>query len=194
MPRQNSTDAPDNMTDTQRAQRRGRVMNMLARLAHDPDYPRQQFRAKVGGQLAALLARAGVSAAQVARKLNISPAQLSRQLGGDANLTLNSLHNITAAAGATVTLVIETPGSAALAGHHGATWQRTLHVSSIVEEMQLLQTVPTTQLSRIEVRQARLRQVASTQLPSDFSYLEFAAANEPTHRVMATAMPLAVGC
>ena len=194
MPRQNSPDEPDSMTAAQRAQRRGQVMNMLARLTLDPDYPRQQFRAKVGGQLAALLARAGVSAAKVARKLNISPAQLSRQLSGDANLTLNSLHNIAAAAGASITVAIDLPATASVAGHHAAIGQRTHPMASIVEELQIALNVPTTQMSRIDVRQARLRQAAVASPSSGFSYYEYEAANEPLHPVNATQMPLAVGC
>lgn len=107
MPRQNLPEAVAGLTPEQRAERRRQVLNAVGALASEPDFSRQMFRARVGGQLAALVARAGVSAAKLARKLNISPSQLSRQLAGDANLTLNSLHDIAGAAGATVRLQFE---------------------------------------------------------------------------------------
>jgi len=184
------------MTAAQRAHRRGRVMNMLARLANDPDYHRQQFRAKVGGQLAALLARAGVSAAQVARKLNISPAQLSRQLGGDANLTLNSLHSIAVAAGARVSVEFEPATRATEARRSELIWRTTHRIDSIVDDLQLTPLSATPQVSRLAFRQARERQAAGTHfsgLQAGSLYLEFDAANEPVGSATPP-LAIAVGC
>lgn len=107
MPRQTSDEQAGALTPEQREERRNRVLKQMAALAKDPDFHRRSFRAKVGGQLVALLGRMGITAAQVARKSNISPSQLSRQLSGDHNLTLNSLHDIATAAGATVQVSFE---------------------------------------------------------------------------------------
>ena len=112
MPRPNSTDDARHLSADQRAERRKRVLKMLASVTQDAGHQRQMFRATVGGQLAALVGRSGLSAAKVARKLNISRSQLSRQLAGDANLTLNSLHDIAQAAGAAVQLRFEVAGLA----------------------------------------------------------------------------------
>lgn len=107
MARQTSDELAGALTPEQREERRNRVLKQMAALVRDPDFHRRSFRAKVGGQLVALLGRMGFTAAQVARKSNISPSQLSRQLSGDHNLTLNSLYDIATAAGATVQVSFE---------------------------------------------------------------------------------------
>lgn len=107
MQRQSSSEAVQTLSAEQREARRNRVLKRLAQLSSDPDHQRREFRATVAGQLVALLGRAGLSAAKAARKLGVSPSQLSRQLAGDHNLTLNSLHDIAAAAGARVQLHFE---------------------------------------------------------------------------------------
>lgn len=104
MPRQNSSKTWD-LTPAEREQRRRRVLNQMAVAAADPAHQRAMFRAKVAGQLTALIAQASKSAAQVARSVGVSASQISRQLSGKTNLTLDTVYGIAAAAGATVDMV-----------------------------------------------------------------------------------------
>lgn len=91
-----------------------RVPSWMAELAEDPAHGRRMFRAEVAGKLTALLASVGMSAAKLARKLGVSAPQVSKQLSGDANLTLDSVYNIAKATGARVEIVL-TPASTASA-------------------------------------------------------------------------------
>lgn len=204
MPRPNSTDDARHLSADQRAERRNRVLKMLASVAQDAGHQRQMFRATVGGQLAALVGRSGLSAAKVARKLNISRSQLSRQLAGDANLTLNSLHAIAQAAGAAVQLRFEAaglaadlaadlatgpaPAEAAQAVAHRATpitpQGHTQRRDTISGEFELSVAAPAVAMSRLVMHHAVIQRRHATEasfvgLRESSPNGEFDAANEP---------------
>ena len=204
MPRPNSTDDARHLSADQRAERRKRVLKMLVSVAQDAGHQRQMFRATVGGQLAALVGRSGLSAAKVARKLNISRSQLSRQLAGDANLTLNSLHDIAQAAGAAVQLRFEAaglaadlaadlaagpaPAEAAQAGAHRATpitpQGHTQRRDTISGEFELSVGAPAVAMSRLVMHHAVIQRRHATEasfvgLVGSSPNGEFDAANEP---------------
>ena len=200
MPRPNSTDDARHLSADQRAERRQRVLKMLASVAQDAGHQRQMFRATVGGQLAALVGRSGLSAAKVARKLNISRSQLSRQLAGDANLTLNSLHAIAQAAGAAVQLRFEAaglaadlatgpaPAEAAQAVAHRATpitpQGHTQRRDTISGEFELSVAAPAVAMSRLVMHHAVIQRRHATEvsfvgLRESSPNGEFDAANEP---------------
>src|SRR5438128_12664123 len=94
----------------EREERRRRVLRKMAEAQSDPVHQRAMFRAKIAGQLTALIASAAKTAAHVARHAGVSASQISRQLSGRANLTLDTVHGIAAAVGASVDLVF-IPGS-----------------------------------------------------------------------------------
>ena len=200
MPRPNSTDDARHLSADQRAERRNRVLKMLASVVQDAGHQRQMFRATVGGQLAALVGRSGLSAAKVARKLNISRSQLSRQLAGDANLTLNSLHDIAQAAGAAVQLRFEAaglaadlatgpaPAEAAQAVAHRATpitpQGHTQRRDTISGEFELSVGAPAVAMSRLVMHHAVIQRRHATEasfvgLRESSPNGEFDAANEP---------------
>lgn len=200
MPRPNSTDDARHLSADQRAERRNRVLKMLASVAQDAGHQRQMFRATVGGQLAALVGRSGLSAAKVARKLNISRSQLSRQLAGDANLTLNSLHAIAQAAGAAVQLRFEAAGLAAdlatgpapaeavqAVAHHATPITPNGHTQrrdTISGEFELSLAAPTVAMSRLVMHHAVIQRRHATEasfvgLRESSPNGEFDAANEP---------------
>jgi transcriptional regulator with XRE-family HTH domain len=93
---------PWDISPEEREQRRLRVLNRINEAGEDAGHQRAMFRSRVAGQLSALIARASISAAKIARKTGVSAPQISRQLSGKANLTLDSVHSIASAAGATV--------------------------------------------------------------------------------------------
>lgn len=197
MPRLNSPDGARHLSADQRAERRNRVLKMLASVAQDAGHQRQMFRATVGGQLAALVGRSGLSAAKVARKLNISRSQLSRQLAGDANLTLNSLHDIAQAAGAAAVQVrfvaaglaaSVAPAEAAQPVAHSAapiiTQGHTQWRDTISGEFELSAGAPAVAMSRLVMHHAVIQRRHATE--ASFVGLrlsspngEFDAANEP---------------
>ena len=196
MPRPNSTDDARHLSADQRAERRNRVLKMLASVAQDAGHQRQMFRATVGGQLAALVGRSGLSAAKVARKLNISRSQLSRQLAGDANLTLNSLHDIAQAAGAAVQVRFEAavlaagtaPAEAAQTVAHSAapviTQGHTQRRDTISGELELSAGAPAVAMSRLLMHHAVIQRRHATEasfvdLGESSPNGEFDAANEP---------------
>lgn len=195
MPRPNSPDDARHLSADQRAERRNRVLKMLASVAQDAGHQRQMFRATVGGQLAALVGRSGLSAAKVARKLNISRSQLSRQLAGDANLTLNSLHDIAQAAGAAVQVRFEAAGLAAGAApaeaqpvaHSAApviTQGHTERRDTISGELELSAGAPAVAMSRLVMHHAVIQRRHATEasfvgLRASSPNGEFDAANEP---------------
>lgn len=195
MPRPNSPDDARHLSADQRAERRNRVLKMLASAAQDAGHQRQMFRATVGGQLAALVGRSGLSAAKVARKLNISRSQLSRQLAGDANLTLNSLHDISQAAGAAVQVRFEAAGLAAGAAPSEAqpvalsaapvnTQGHTQRRGTISGEFELSAAAPAVAMSRLVMHHAVIQRRHATEanfvgLRESSPNGEFDAANEP---------------
>lgn len=102
MTRTNPDSGSQTLTREQREERRRQVLNLMAGAAEDPTHQRAMFRAKVAGRLTGLLAQVGLSAANLARRTGVSAPQISKQLAGDANLTLDSLHKLASAAGAEV--------------------------------------------------------------------------------------------
>jgi DNA-binding phage protein len=76
------------------------VLNFLAELADDPIEQLKKRRARVAAQLSALLATLNLSHSKVADKAHMKRSQLSRQLSGDANLTIDTIARICEAAGA----------------------------------------------------------------------------------------------
>lgn len=91
----------------------GEVDNFLAEIQRDPAHKLMRRRARVAGQLSALIATMELSHAKVAHKSGIKPSQLSRQLSGDANLTLDTISRICEAVGADFDLVFRKRGEAA---------------------------------------------------------------------------------
>jgi transcriptional regulator with XRE-family HTH domain len=184
VPRPNSTEDARHLSADQRAERRKRVLKMLASVTQDAGHQRQMFRATVGGQLAALVGRSGLSAAKVARKLNISRSQLSRQLAGDANLTLNSLHDIAQAAGAAVQLRFEAAQSAANNAAPVITQGHTQRRDTISGEFELSVGAPAVAMSRLVMHHAVIQRRHATEasfvgLGESSPNGEFDAANEP---------------
>jgi DNA-binding phage protein len=101
------------LKESSKANQVGEVENFLADLQRDPTQKLMRRRARVAGQLSALIATLELSHVKVAQKSGIKPSQLSRQLSGDANLTLDTISRICEAVGADFDLVFRRRGEAA---------------------------------------------------------------------------------
>lgn len=101
-------------------ERVAQVRNFLAQAQRDPMQRLLRRRAKVAGQLSALIATLGISHAKVAAKAGMKPPQLSKQLSGDTNLTLDSIGRICEAVGADYDLVFRKQGEQSV----GQWWER----------------------------------------------------------------------
>lgn len=101
-------------------ERVAQVRNFLAQAQRDPKQRLLRRRAKVAGQLSALIATLGISHAKVAAKAGMKPPQLSKQLSGDTNLTLDSIGRICEAVGADYDLVFRKQGEQSV----GQWWER----------------------------------------------------------------------
>ncbi len=85
--------------------------NRLAKLRDEPAYRARRRREAVASHLAVAIAESDISRARVAERAGIKPAQLSRQLGGTVNLTLDSIGRICDAAGWEYDVVFRRPAS-----------------------------------------------------------------------------------
>lgn len=85
--------------------------NRLAKLREEPAYRARRRREAVASNLAVAIAESDLSRARVAERAGIKPAQLSRQLGGTVNLTLDSIGRICEAAGWEYDVVFRRPAS-----------------------------------------------------------------------------------
>lgn len=70
------------------------ALSLLALTANDAATRVSVNRARVAGALVALLSEKEITYAKVAKSSGIKPSQLSRQLSGEANLTLDTLTKI----------------------------------------------------------------------------------------------------
>jgi transcriptional regulator with XRE-family HTH domain len=85
--------------------------NRLAKIREEPAYRARRRREAVASNLAVAIAESDLSRARVAERAGIKPAQLSRQLGGSVNLTLDSIGRICEAAGWAYDVVFRRPAS-----------------------------------------------------------------------------------
>lgn len=101
-------------------QRRSAFANRLAKARSEPAFRAKQRRELVAAHLGAAIAGLGYSRTKVAQKAKMKPAQLSRQLSGSANLTLDTIGRICDAVGLDFDVVYR------LAGHERARqpWER----------------------------------------------------------------------
>lgn len=90
------------------------LANLISRSNHRGEFRKLRNRARVAGALGALIAERGLKHVHVAKKAGMKPSQLSRQLSGDANLTLDSLTAICAAADVDFDLIFRKEGEKAL--------------------------------------------------------------------------------
>lgn len=176
-----------------REQRTNRVLNAMAAAARDPHFRAKMFRARVGGQLAALVAGKGATAASIAKKSGIKPSQLSKQLSGDCNLTLDSIFRIAEAAGATVQVQFDAPEVAtranvqALASSVHELQQRLAEIQAAMQSKKESTTVMRTvtngpqhgAVNRLDLAGALATFSHSRAPMSTFHYQPLDAANEP---------------
>lgn len=114
----------------ERKQQAGRMAaNRLAQLRASPAWRARARRITVISHLAVLVAESGQSRAKVAEKASMKPAQLSRMLGDDANLTLDSISRICEATGYDFDVVFRRATQLAAL----QPWQQRINRASVLE-------------------------------------------------------------
>lgn len=83
---------------------------MVAKLHRDPGYRAALRRGRVASHLAVLVARSGLSRTKVAERAKMKLPQLTRALGDDTNLTLDTISRICDAVGFDFDVVFREPG------------------------------------------------------------------------------------
>lgn len=68
--------------------------NLLTEFQHDPEYHLEKLRLEIMEQMLALMESAGITRAEMARKLGCSNAYITKLLNGSENLTLLKLAQI----------------------------------------------------------------------------------------------------
>lgn len=76
-----------------------RLTRLLAESRRRPDYKKRSHQAEASADLRILIARSGLSQKEVAARAGISGPALSKKLGGESNLTLDSVLAIAQAVG-----------------------------------------------------------------------------------------------
>lgn len=77
-----------------------RLARFFQKAKQDPNYKKKAHQAEISADLRILIAHSGKSFKEVAALAHISPPALSQKLGGDSNLTLDSILAIAQAVGA----------------------------------------------------------------------------------------------
>lgn len=107
----------------------GKFANRMHRLLQSPTFRAEARRNKVATDLSIALAESQMTRQAVADKAGIKLSQLSRQLSGDVNLTLDSIGKICEAMGYEFDMVLrKTKDKAAL-----QPWQQRLNRASLVQ-------------------------------------------------------------
>ncbi|MBW8076522.1 MAG: hypothetical protein GJU76_00240 [Gallionella sp.] len=94
--------APGDSTDwsaEQKAQAGQAAANLISELHRDPAYRAALRRGRVASNLAVLVAGSGLSRSKVAERAKMKLPQLTRALGDEPNLTLDTISRICEAAG-----------------------------------------------------------------------------------------------
>ena len=115
-------------SETRKLAAGNRFANRLAQLGQDPLFRAELRRDKVAVDLSIALAESGQTRQAVADKAGIKISQLSRQLAGETNLTLDSLGKICEAIGCDFDVVLRKPHEKPAL----QAWQRTLNRMNVV--------------------------------------------------------------
>ena len=99
-----------NWSEEQKANAGGRFANRLKQLLKDATFKAEARRNKVAIDLSIAVAESGRTRQAVADKAGIKLSQLSRQLAGDTNLTLDSIGKICDAIGYDFDVVLRKQG------------------------------------------------------------------------------------
>lgn len=106
-----------------------------------PDYEQKTLQAEVSADLRILITQSGKSFKEIAGVIGISPAALSKKLGGEANLTLDSILRIARATGSDVEILFRPQGALRAM----QPWQTLVQARTILENADALyQEIKTT--------------------------------------------------
>lgn len=163
-----------------------RLARFFEQSENRPDYRQKVLQAEVSADLRILIAQSGKNFKEIASAIGISPAALSKKLGGKVNLTLDSIMAIAQAAGADVDIIFRPQGTLRALQH----WQTLEQARTILKDADaLFQEVKMTS-KRIqamhETAEMISREAFRRQEIGSFRFTSYPAANdEPANGTLA---------
>lgn len=126
-----------------------RLASIFQKAKQSPKYKRKAHQAEVSADLRVLIALSGKNFKEVAAAIGISQAALSKKLGGETNLTLDSISDIAEAVEADFDIVFRPKG----AQRALQTWERNVETRGMLEKASaLLEEVQTLHI-KIQARE-----------------------------------------
>lgn len=160
-----------------------RMAAFLQKAQQDPKYRSKKHLAKCAADLRLLIVNSGQSFKDVADKLRVSPASLSKKLNGNTNLTLDSIVAITGAVNSEFDIIFRAQNSS----RAYQPWEQMIEVNNIVSkaedlvfraEQNLKKSEAMKETLEVMARQAFNRRQSSFSLGKEFHVQCVGSAND----------------